>query len=131
MTIYLEPNLLALETADDAATQLRYLVESGARLVVVSPQPIPEWDALDVPGLRYEDSAARGRRGDWWLTADSEDCVRRPQQGVRTVLIGGAMVSADVRAPRCDLVARDLRDAVLEILSLQAMPDLAASAGQR
>lgn len=128
LTIYLEPNLLTLETADEAATQLRYLAESGARLVVLADDRPEEWVALAVPGLRFASAVEDGRRGDWWLTADPAACARRPAAGVRSLLIGGAQTTADAHTARCDLVARDLRSAVLEILSVEAMPDLAASA---
>jgi hypothetical protein len=121
-TIYLEPNLLALETEDDAATQLRYLAESGAQLVLVADAPIAEWESLGVPGLRYESSPTAGRRGDWWLTADAEDCARRPGRGVLSMLIGGTLAASTGPTSRCDLGARDLRGAVLEILSREAMP---------
>jgi hypothetical protein len=122
-TIYLEPNLLALETADEAATQLRYLADWGAELVLVSDGPLPEWDDLGVPTLRCEATPDGGRRGDWWLTADPADCSRRPGRGVTSVLIGGAVGAGAGPTARCDLGARDLRGAVLEILSRQAMPD--------
>jgi hypothetical protein len=121
-TIFLEPNLLALEQSDEATTQLRYLAESGAELVVVSDRPLAEWDELGVPSLRYEPSAARGRRGDWWLTADPADCARRPGRGVVSMLIGGTLGASVGPTARCDLGARDLRGAVLEILSREAMP---------
>lgn len=121
-TIFLEPNLLALERSDEAATQLRYLAESGAELVVVSDEPLEEWDALGLPALRYESTAARGRRGDWWLTADPADCVRRPGRGVLSILIGGTLGAGAGPTSRCDVAARDLSNAVLEILSREAMP---------
>jgi hypothetical protein len=121
--IFLEPNLLALERSDEASTQLRYLAESGADLVVVSDRPLADWDELDVPSLRYEPTPAAGRRGDWWLTADPADCVRRPGRGVLSVLVGGSLGSSIGPTSRCDVGARDLRSAVLEILSRQAMPE--------
>jgi len=127
-TIYLEPNLLAFETAGEAAAQLRYLAESGAELVVVSVQRLADWDVLDVAGLRYEASADGAQRGDWWLTADPEDCSRRPLHGVHSMLIAGALDTSDPHTVRCDLSARDLRSAVLEILSRQAMPGTTGAA---
>jgi hypothetical protein len=126
--IFLEPNVLALERADEAATQLRYLAESGADLVVISASDLPEWEALDVPGLRFEPTAGGGRRGDWWLTADPADCTRRPGRGVLSVLVGGSVGTTVGPTSRCDVGARDLRSAVLEILSRQAMPDASGAA---
>ncbi len=127
-TIFLEPNLLALERSDEAATQLRYLAESGAALVVVSDRPLHDWDELRVPGLRYEPDASRGRRGDWWLTADPADSARRPGRGVLSMLIGGTVAASIGPTGRCDVGARDLRSAVLEILSRDAMPTMSGSA---
>jgi hypothetical protein len=122
-TIFLEPDLLRLETTEEAATQLRYLAEWGARLVVVADEPLDEWEALGVSALRYAPSASAGRRGDWWLTAEPGKCAERPGRGVRTVLIGGTIPPSTHPTARCDLVARDLRGAVLEILARQAMPE--------
>jgi hypothetical protein len=122
-TIYLEPNLLALETPADAASQLEHLAEIGAELVVVAEEPQPEWDALRIPEIRYEPTAEGGGLGDWWLTADPDGCARRPARGVRSMLVGGAVDQSNGPTSRCDLRARDLRSAVLEILSRQAMPD--------
>lgn len=127
-TIFLEPNLLALEQSDDATTQLRYLAESGAELVVVSHGPLADWDELGIASLRYERSAERGRRGDWWLTADPADCARRPGRGVVSMLIGGTLAASVGPTARCDLSARDLRGAVLEILSREAMPTATGTA---
>ncbi|HEY3524094.1 MAG TPA: hypothetical protein VGK63_10335 [Candidatus Limnocylindrales bacterium] len=121
MRIFLQPNLLALETPDEASTQLDYLVDAGADLVLVSDAPLPDWDELGVPGLRYASDASAGRRDDWWLTADPEDCAERPGRGVRSMLIGGAY-DPGPGGSRCDQGAPNLRSAVLEILSQQAMP---------
>ncbi len=128
-TIYLEPNLLALETTEEATTQLTHLREWGASLVVVADGPIGEWDDLGIEGLRYERSFDGARRGDWWLTADPAECARRPGHGVRTVLIGGTIGPSTKPAARCDMVARDLRGAVLDILAEQAMPEVAGLRG--
>ena len=122
-TIFLEPDLLRLETPGEASAQLRHLADWGARLVVVADSPLDAWESLEVDGLRYEPTPDRGRRGDWWITADPEHCNERPGRGVRSVLIGGAISSSTHPTGRCDIVARDLRGAVLEILSRQAMPE--------
>jgi hypothetical protein len=126
-TIFLEPDLLRLETPDEASAQLRHLADWGARLVVVADSPVDAWESLDLDGLRYEPSADRGRRGDWWVTADPEHCNQRPGRGVRSVLVGGTIPSSTHPTARCDIVARDLRGAVLEILSRQAMPEATAT----
>ncbi len=128
MRIFLQPNLLSLETLDEASAQLAHLVDVGAELVVVADRPLPDWEELGVRGLRYEGDATSARRGDWWLTADPEDCARRPGHGVRSILVGGAFDPGPGGA-RCDLGAPNLRSAVLEILSREAMPSGASGAG--
>jgi hypothetical protein len=120
--IFLEPNLLALETPAEATAQLDYLADAGAELVVVADGPLADWEELGVPGLRYESDASAGRRGDWWLTADPEDCAARPAHGVRSLLVGG-VYDPGPGGSRCDLGAPNLRSAVLEILSREAMPE--------
>jgi hypothetical protein len=119
--IFLQPNLLALETPDEARAQLDYLADAGAQLIVVADAPLPDWEELGVPALRYESDATAGRRGDWWLTADPEECAVRPAHGVRSILVGGAY-DPGPGGSRCDLGAPNLRSAVLEILSREAMP---------
>ncbi|HEU4674021.1 MAG TPA: hypothetical protein VFS32_14110 [Candidatus Limnocylindrales bacterium] len=121
MRIYLQPNLLTLETPAEAAAQLDHLADAGAELVVVAEAPLPEWEDLGVPALSYEGDASSGRRDDWWLTADPEDCGARPGRGVRSILVGGAY-DPGPGGSRCDVGAPNLRAAVLEILSRQAMP---------
>jgi hypothetical protein len=100
----------------DVADRLAHLADSGHRLVLVADRShpaagLPAWSRVvaNVP-----DSAPRGS---WYLTADPATCGdRRP--GLRTVLIGPREAP---RPTRCDTSARDLRDAVLKILTADAM----------
>ena len=75
---------------------------SWPRTTIRSAQAIPE----DAP------------RGSWFLTADPAACGDR-RAGVRSMLIGPR--EDGPRTTRCDATARDVRDAVLEILAADAM----------
>jgi hypothetical protein len=56
--------------------------------------------------------------GSWFVTADPAACGDR-QPSLRTILIGPR--ASGSRPTRCDVSARDLRDAVLVILAADAM----------
>jgi len=114
-TIYLEESA-ALEP--DAADRLAHLVESGHDIVLVAraapPAAVEHLAVRLIPAL--PDSPPRGS---WFVTADPGACGDR-QAGLRTILIGPR---DDVPRPtRCDTTARDLREAVLEILAADTMP---------
>ncbi|MBA2720041.1 MAG: hypothetical protein H0U52_12520 [Chloroflexi bacterium] len=114
MTIYLDPSAL---THSDAADRLAHLIEAGHELVVVST-------ATPAPGdtIPWASRAATLPddlpRGSWFVTADPATCGGH-QAGLRTMLIGPR--PGQQRPTRCDHTARDLRDAVLEILTVDAM----------
>ena len=113
-TIYVDGSA-ALEPG--AATRLLHLAEAGHELVLVAPADHPLVDLATWTGhLRAmpEDPS----RGSWWLTADPNHCGDH-QPGLRTLLIGPR--TDGPRPTRCDTTARDLRDAVLEILAADAM----------
>ncbi len=113
VTIFVDASL-ALESG--AIDRLRHLADAGHRLILVAPHHasvgVGAWaDRVDrVPG--------DPPRGSWFVTADPASCGdRRP--GLRTMLVGPRR---GARSPtRCDTTARDLRDAVLEILAADAM----------
>jgi hypothetical protein len=114
MAIYLD-GTAALDP--DITERLAHLAEAGHELVLVAraghpTADLPAWsDRVDV----LPDSTPRGS---WYLTADPGTCGdRRP--GLRTVLIGPR--AEGPRPTRCDTTARDLRDAMLEILTADAM----------
>ena len=126
-TIYLHPSAV---TGADAAERLRHLTEAGHELVLIeSPRGDDAGPARRAPALSPATSEGvpwRSRtsslpsdppRGSWFLTGDAAACGDR-QAGLRTVLIGPRL---ETRPTRCDTTARDLRDAVLEILTSEAM----------
>ena len=58
--------------------------------------------------------------GSWYLTADPDKCGDR-KAALRTILIGPR--TSGPRPTRCDATARDLREAVFQVLSASAMAD--------
>lgn len=103
----------------DAAERLAHLADAGHRLVLVddgaSGVEIPDLPAV---AERIRAVPTDAPRGSWFVTADPADCSdHRP--GVRTMLIGPRDVA--IRPTRCDVTARDLRDAVLKILAADVM----------
>lgn len=112
-TIYLDPTAVA---GSDAGDRLGHLVEAGHDLVLVTTRDLETGDMAliaRIPALPDEPP-----RGSWFVTADPAACGGR-QSSLRTVLIGPR---ASTPGPtRCDSTARDLRDAVLEILTADAM----------
>jgi hypothetical protein len=113
MTIYLDGSA-ALEPG--AADQLHHLSEAGHELVLVAPPDGPV--TATGPWTRQVATLPDEAAGAWFVTSDPGQCAaRRP--GLRTLLIGPR---GDGPWPtRCDGNARDLRDAVLELLATDAM----------
>ena len=113
-TIYLDGSA-TLEPG--AANQLGHLVDAGHEVVLVAPADHPSAGLLAWAG-RLPAMPDAPARGSWYLTSDPATCGDR-QPGLRTILIGPR---AHAPGPtRCDGAARDLRDAVLEILAADAM----------
>jgi hypothetical protein len=113
-TVYLD----ASATLDpDLSERLAHLREAGHRLILVAggdePSPgLTEWDE------RTSELPADPPKGSWFLTADPATCRDRVA-GLRTVLIGPR--EEGPRTTRCDSTARGLREAVLAILTADAM----------
>lgn len=100
-----------------ASERLLHLAEAGHELVLVgaddhSPRGTVPWSA-HLPSL-----PSAPARGSWFVTADPATCLDF-QAGLRTVLVGPR--DEGQRPTRCDMTARDLREAVLEILASDAM----------
>jgi hypothetical protein len=115
-TIYLDPSVAADPDHDE---RLAHLVEAGHRLVLVAAKDDPTAPGSG-PWTDHRTSIpTQPPRGSWYLTADAARCGDRVV-GLRTVLIGPR--ESGQRPTRCDSMARDLREAVLEILAADAMP---------
>jgi hypothetical protein len=101
----------------DVGDRLAHLADAGHKLVLVAPDSHPA-TALASWSERTPALPAQPPPGSWFLTADPATCGDR-QAGLRTVLIGPR--DSGHRPTRCDSTARDLREAVLEILAADAM----------
>jgi hypothetical protein len=123
--VYLEPGVIqarpgndsAGDVASDAAEALRTLAETGHDLVLVTGRPV----SLPVGFPEMRDMLAPDADRDaWYLTTDPEHCGTR-RAGVRSILVGPGPATRRAAIHRCDIQTRDLRSAVLEILSREAM----------
>jgi hypothetical protein len=104
----------------EAVRALRYLADSGIRVVVVAAdgtRPDAELEGVAAEVVTAVPSRPRGPA--WYLTSEIDRC-RGASARLRTVLIGAAQPSGSVR--RCDAVARDVQAAAMEILAAVAMP---------
>jgi len=104
----------------EAVRALRYLSDSGIRVVVVASagtRPDRELEGVAAEVLTAVPPQPPGPA--WYLTSDIDRC-RGSSARLRTVLIGAAPPSGSVR--RCDAVARDVQAAAMEILAAVAMP---------
>jgi hypothetical protein len=127
--VYLDPDVILAQPgsdrvdeqtiSSDAREPLQTLAETGHELVLVSDRPVDLPDAF--PPITETDSLEGDRsRGAWFLTADPEHCGQR-RAGLRSILVGPGPATRMAEIHRCDLRSRDLRSAVIEILSREAM----------
>jgi hypothetical protein len=129
--IYLEPGVLVArpdaEPAEsaiipEAGEALKTLTDTGHELVLVSEREIDlPHDFPTVTAVPHIDDASDGS---WFLTSDPELCGPR-QAHLRTVLVGPGPGTHKATVQRCDVSTRDLRAAVLEILTREAMTPVA------
>ena len=111
----------------EAIRALRYLAESGIRVVLVTTDGIrPDADLRAIAAEVVGAVPPRPREPSWYLTNEIERCQGASAR-LRTVLIGAAPPSGSVR--RCDAVARDVQAAAMEILAAVAMPSSADVSG--
>jgi hypothetical protein len=104
----------------EAIRALRYLAESGIRVVLVAPgESAPPAELTAVAGSVIPAPPTRPTEPAWYLTSDLARCGGASAL-LRTILIGAAPPSGSVR--RCDGVARDVQAAAMEILAAVAMP---------
>jgi len=101
----------------DAPRRLIHLTEFGHEVVLVAPIDDRAASITAWPG-RVDALPADPPVGSWYLTANPATCGDR-QAGLRTLLIGPREDSP--RPKRCDLTARDVASAVLELLARDAM----------
>jgi hypothetical protein len=113
-TIYVDGSAASLP---DARNRLAHLTEAGHEVILVAPSDHRAASAVPWRG-RVAGIPGDPPRGSWYVTADPATCSDR-QVGLSTLLVGPR---DDSRRPtRCDVTARDLGAAVLEILARDAM----------
>jgi hypothetical protein len=113
-TIYVDGSAARL---GDAEERLGFLTDAGHELILVGLSGGAPKGRL--AGARRASSMPPAPpRGSWFVTADPATCGDH-QAGLTTLLVGPR--SEDRRPTRCDVTARDLREAVLEILAADAM----------
>ena len=128
--VYLEPGVMTQPTGVDragdvgsplpgAAAALGHLADSYELVVLRDPEP-GVLEALDVPVRGASDVPPEAAHGSWLITDDPTSCLDRPP-GLQTILVGPRRPASNRPAPRCDVEARDLNAAVVEILTRQAM----------
>jgi hypothetical protein len=111
---------LEVAAEPEAVRALRYLADSGIRVVLVAADGSrAASELLRVAAEVVPAVPPRPRAPAWYLTSDIERC-RGSSARLRTVLIGATPPSGSVR--RCDAVARDVQAAAMEILAAVAMP---------
>ena len=113
-TIYVDGSALR---EPGAAERLLHLADAGHELVLVGADDRPSGGTVPWAG-HHPALPGEPPRGSWFVTADPATCLDF-QAGLRTVLVGPR--DEGQRPTRCDTTARDLREAVLEILASDAM----------
>jgi hypothetical protein len=128
--IYLEPGVMAQQTGMErvgeaasplpgAAEALGHLADTFELVVLRDPAP-GVLAALDVPVRGASGLPSEAAHGSWLITDDPTSCIDRPA-GLQTILVGPRRPPSNKPEPRCDVEARDLNAAVVEILTRQAM----------
>jgi hypothetical protein len=110
-----------------AAEALRHLIEAGHEIVVVGNLPAGLAVSLDLPLETAADIGSGHARGSWFVVGDPEECrsLRRP--GLRTMYVGPRRPVEHRPTARCDVEARDLSSAAIEILTQDAMAQVSRS----
>jgi hypothetical protein len=114
--IYVHPSAVGLPGAADT---LGNLVETGHSVVLLGDVTRALAQSLPASG-RAAEVPIEIERGSWFVTADPETCRER-RTGIQTLLIGPRAAPSARPGPRCDVEARDLASAVLEILRRDVM----------
>jgi hypothetical protein len=136
-TVYVDPAALSIggPAGDDgvrphpgAAAAIRHLVDAGHRVVLVGEMP----ELATAEAALAGDPAARAREviprlpedADGWLvSSDATTCTAaRGWRRLRTILVGPSVPDRGLAHRPSDVEVRDLIDAVLAVLTAEAMP---------
>jgi hypothetical protein len=128
--IYLEPSVMTVPTGTEvvadptppatAAVEALGHLADDYELVVLGDAPRQILDAIAVPVRTAADVPPEPAHGSWLITDDPMSCTSRPP-GLKTILVGPRRAPSNRPSPRCDVEARDLSAAVVEILTREAM----------
>jgi hypothetical protein len=103
------------------AEHIQYLAEAGIEVRIVGAE-IPDELQAALPGLRtVPDLPLEPPADSWLVTTDPTWCERPRPAGWHTILIGPRKAPGPRRSTYCDVVARDLSAAVMDILTRQVM----------
>ena len=119
-----------LRAQPEASAAIRHLIDADCRVVVWGPAgSVDGADGSGLPDVETSPVLPADAAG-WLVTADEERCVEaRTRRGLRTILVGPAVPGRGLSHRASDLEARDLVDAVLVILTADAMPDAKQAVG--
>ena len=105
-----------------AAEALRHLAEGRCEIVLLGMAPTELLASLGVP-LGFSETVEASGAETWVVTADPAWCERARPAGVRSILVGPRRPPGPRPTAHCDIEARDLAAAVIEILTHEAMVD--------
>lgn len=107
-------------TQPGVADALNHLADEVHELVLLAEAAPPGLEHLEVEITCQPELPAHPPAGAWLITTDPEACQHVPH-GIRTILVGPKRAPSHRPSPRCDMEARDLNAAVIEILASEAM----------
>ncbi len=105
-----------------AVDALRHLADARCEIVLLGIAPSPQLADLGVP-VRFSDAVEASDGETWVVTADPAWCERERPPGIRSILVGPRRPPGPRPTAHCDIEARDLGAAVIEILTHEAMVD--------
>jgi len=101
--------------------QIRYLADAGIDVALVAAE-IPLDLSRSLPNLTTVDELpAKPPPDSWLVTTDAAWCEKPRPAGLHTILVGPRKTPGPRRSTYCDIVARDLSAAVMDILTRQVM----------
>jgi hypothetical protein len=132
--VFVESGVILIDEAnDDRRQEVRRVLASGAADAVTLLAEAHDVSVVDANGA--DASAIDGlpavpwvaalpasfRAGAWYLTADDSWCDGDRPSGLQSILVGLRRPPGPRPTARCDLEARDLNAAVMEILVRETM----------
>ena len=108
------------EIVPGAGEALRYLFEARCDIVLVGRLPTELLHGLGVP-VRFSGNVEAGEGATFLITADPASCEHERTPGVTSILVGPHRPPGPRPTAHCDIEARDLATAVMEILTHEAM----------